>query len=316
MKIKSLKYLALAMFAGSVMLTSCEKDPEVFEAPTVTFNEGPSKVLDITEGTAFDLSIDITIGAPGKIEKITIERSKLLKDELVGEVLSVEKQDAFELTEVNFKHSDNIKYNEFTDGTIDAIEYTVIVKDRQGETKDATFTVTMGEYGMLSTEIVTGEIWKIHSLYGKGCWDLKADVAVTAIENDVDVVASRYMINNNGVSTLDSETNFDGSWSSDEVVWFRHGAPNEPVSAKGNGTKFVKVNDYDYAMAIKEVAMSLFDAAGEEGQLTAINAPAVDDIYIAVLGEEIYVIKITEIVKEEVATAKLNSGVIRFTYKK
>ena len=136
MKIKSLKYLALAMFAGSVMLTSCEKDPEVFEAPTVTFNEGPSKVLDITEGTAFDLSIDITIGAPGKIEKITIERSKLLKDELVGEVLSVEKQDAFELTEVNFKHSDNIKYNEFTDGTIDAIEYTVIVKDRQGETKD------------------------------------------------------------------------------------------------------------------------------------------------------------------------------------
>lgn len=315
MKIKSLKYLALAMFAGSVMLTSCEKDPEVFDAPTIAFEGTNSKILDIAEGPAYNLEFNVIIAAPGKIEKITIERSKLLNGKEVGEVLPVVNPKFDNLTEAAFMHSDNIKYNEFTNGTIDQIVYKVVVNDGQGEIVSSDFTVTMGEYAKLESE-KEGEIWKIQSKNGKGCWNLKADVAVTAIENDVDVVASRYMINNNGVSTLDSETNFDGSWSSDEVVWFRHGAPNEPVSAKGNGTKFVKANDYDYAMAIKEVAMSLFDAAGEEGQLTAINAPAVDDIYIAVLGEEIYVIKITEIVKEEEATAKLNSGVIRFTYKK
>ncbi|MFA5647858.1 MAG: hypothetical protein WC951_06070 [Bacteroidales bacterium] len=309
MKIKSLKYLALAMFAGSVMLTSCEKDPEVFEAPTVTFNEGSSKVLDITEGTAFDLSIDITIGAPGKIEKITIERSKLLKDELVGEVLSVEKQDAFELTEVNFKHSDNVNYEDFINGTIDAIEYTVFVKDRQGETKDATFTVTMGAYTTLVETENGGEIWHLMGS-GKGCWDLKNDVAVSAYDNTENETLGRYLISADNVA----ESTFTGAWNSNEVVWTN--SNNEEITTAGVGAKYVKANDFDYELGIKELALDVFNTAGTEGQLTAVEAPAVDDIYIGVLGEEVYVIKITEITPDADPTAKASLGVMKFSYKK
>ena len=53
----------------------------------------------------------------------------------------------------------------------------------------ADFTITMGAYTPLTTEVTTGEIWKIHGL-GKACWNLKEDVAVTGVGNADGVVAS------------------------------------------------------------------------------------------------------------------------------
>ncbi|MDD2197481.1 MAG: hypothetical protein PHE03_10740 [Bacteroidales bacterium] len=311
MKIKSLKYLALAILGGALMFTSCEKDPEVFDEPTITISEGNSVDLNITEGPTYALELNVTIAAPGKIEKISIERSKLLDGVLVGEVLSTENQNFFELTEAAFKHEDNVNYEDFINGTIDKVEYVFVVKDRQGGINSASFTVTMGAYETLSTEVETGEIWKIQSGLGKGSWNLKDDIGVTSLgEEEID---NRYMINANGVSTHgETETNFDGSWSSDEVEW-NSGSASDQVT-KGNGTKYVKANTYNYDTAIKEVALSIFNASEEAN--TEVVAPAVDDIYIGVHGEEVYVIKITEIDEEAVATEKANSGVMRFTYKK
>ncbi|MDD2549546.1 MAG: hypothetical protein PHD00_05545 [Bacteroidales bacterium] len=315
MKIKSLKYLALAMFAGVLTFTSCEKDPEVFDAPTIMFVGENSMVLDITEGPAYVLEFSATITAPGKIESVSVERSKILGNDVVGDVESKNYSDSNSgLAEATIRHEDNINSEDFTDGTIDKIEYAVVVTDEQGEVVSAVFTVTL-PFTKLEAE-KEGEVWKIQSFHGKGSWNLKDDVAVTAVGNEEDVVATRYMINNNGVSTSgDVVTNFDGSWSSGTVNWNSDNTTDGVT--EGNGTKFVKADGYDYELASIEVAWSLFNAAGEDNQSTEVDAPAVDDIYIGVLDDEIYVIKVTEVDETAEAPAgKANTGVLRFTYKK
>lgn len=315
MKIKSLKYFALAMFAGVVMFTSCEKDPVVFDAPTIVFAETNSLVLDVTQGTSYELEINITVTAPGTIEEFTVERSKLLSSTEVGSPFSFQISDFSGKTETTYKASDIVNYNEFINGTIDKIEYRVVVKDKQGVIRDAAFTVTMGAFTKLTTEVTIGELWKIQSA-GNGSWNLKSDEKITSIGNDN--AENRYMINATIEDTPgDVGTNFTGSWSSFEVSWYRPSISNTEVT-KGNGTKFVKANTFNYTTAVKEVALSVFEAAGDAGQLTTIDAPAANDIYIGVLGTEVYVIKITEIDKAAVPPtgAKLNSGVMRFSYKK
>lgn len=309
MKIKSFKLLAVALLGGAVMFTSCGEDPEVFDAPTVTIAEGSSTVLSITEGPLYELEMNITINAPGKIESIAIERSKLLGNTEVGDVFAVDNQNFYEQTEASFVNSDNINYEEFTNGTIDKIEYMVIVTDRQGEIGEATFTVTMGAYTTLVETENGGEIWHLMGS-GKGCWDLKNDVAVSAYDNTENETLGRYLISADNVA----ESTFTGAWNSNEVVWTN--SNNEEVTTAGVGAKYVKANDFDYELGIKELALDVFNTAGTEGQLTAVEAPAVDDIYIGVLGEEVYVIKITEITPDADPTAKASLGVMKFSYKK
>ncbi|HNS29941.1 MAG TPA: hypothetical protein PKL52_05370, partial [Tenuifilaceae bacterium] len=205
---------------------------------------------------------------------------------------------------------DNINFEIFFDGSVDKIVYDFIVTDRAGNMGSADYTITMGAYTPLTTEVTTGEIWKIHGA-GKACWNLKDDAAVTAIGNDDEVVATRYLISSDDVNTVNDVPNFTGSWTSDEVAWTSTGGTN--YVTKGNGTLYVKANGYDYANAPKEVALYLYGAGTPSKD---VENPAVGDIYIGKLGEELYVIKITENNIDEEYQPKANTGVLRFSYKK
>ena len=311
MKMKFFKYAAIALLGGMVVFTGCnkEEEPTVFDDPTVTIEQGASLVLTPSEGPTYDLSLKVTIDAPGKINEIKIQRTKFLGSTIVKEDEFIN-QEHFDKTEATLNYPDNINFEIFFDGSVDKIVYDFIVTDRAGNLGSADFTITMGAYTPLTTEVTTGEIWKIHSL-GKACWNLKEDVAVTGVGNADEVVASRYIINSDSVNTATSDPNFTGSWTSDEVNWIS--TNGNPQNTKGNGTLYVKANDYDYTNAPKEVALSLYGAGTPSKD---VENPAVGDIYIGKLGEELYVIKITENNIDEEYQPKANTGVLRFSYKK
>ncbi len=314
MKIKTLKLFAFVLLGSAVMFTSCGEDPETFDAPTVNFDEGTTKVLDVTDVNPYELSLNVTITAPGTIESVTLERSKLLADNLVGEVFAFQLDGYAGKTEATIAKSDNINHEQFFNGEIDEIEYMVVVTDKQGEISSATFTVTMGAFTKLEN-VQNGEIWKIQNADGNGSWNLKDDEPVSSVTGSDEDAAKRYMINATRESTLDTESNFDGSWGSDAVEWYRESI-NDYHTTNGNGIKYVKAESFNFDVAIKEVALKIFNDAGAEGQLTLVETPAVNDIYIGVLNEEIYVLKITEIDATAEPGAKANTGVMKFTYKK
>ncbi len=311
MKMKFLKFMAISLLGGLVVFTGCKDDPDpiVYDDPTVTIAEGASLVLVPANGPTHELSLTVSIDAPGKIENIKIQRNKYLGTTLVDEY-EVTNQEHYNLTETVLNYTDNINFDPFFAGTIDKIEYVFIANDREGNFGDASYEITMGAYTALTTEVTTGEIWKLHG-DGKACWDLNGDVAVTAIGNAEAVVATRYIINSDEVNTHSTDANFTGSWTSNTVSWTSTGGTDYVTN--GNGAQYVKANGYDYANAPKEVALYLFGAGTPS---TDVENPEVDDIYIGKLGEELYVIKITENDIDAVYEPKLNTGVLRFTYKK
>lgn len=70
-----------------VVFTGCnkEEEPTVFDDPTVTIEQGASLVLTPSEGPTYDLSLKVTIDAPGKINEIKIQRTKFLGSTIVKE---------------------------------------------------------------------------------------------------------------------------------------------------------------------------------------------------------------------------------------
>lgn len=308
---KFFKYAAIALLGGMVVFTGCneEEEPTVFDDPTVTIEQGASLVLTPGDGPVHDLSLKVTIDAPGKINEIKIQRTKFLGTTIVKEDEFIN-QEHFDKTEATLNYTDNINFEVFFNGSVDKIVYDFIVTDRAGNMGSADYTITMGAYTPLTTEVTTGEIWKIHGA-GKACWNLKEDFAVTAVGNDDEVVASRYLISSDEENTSgETPANFTGSWTSNEVAWTSTGGTN--YVTKGNGALYVKANGYDYATAPKEVALYLYGAGTPSKD---VENPAVDDIYIGKLGEELYVIKITEN-DIDAEPNKANTGVLRFSYKK
>jgi hypothetical protein len=292
---------------GLLIFPGCTEDP--IDAPTVTITQGETLTLTPSSGPTFNLSLGIAITAPGKIKEIIIYRSNMLGETVVGDVASTLNQNFYQVTSAEFDHVESINFGLFFLGTINKIEFDIVVKDMEDQIGDAKITVTMGAYTALGNE-QQGEFWKIHSS-GNGSWNLKDNAAVTSIGNDAAVVALRYMINSDNVNTVNDPANFTGSWTSNTVSWTSTGGT--PYVTNGNGIQYVKANSYDYTNAPKEVALYMFGAGSPS---TDVVNPAVNDIYIGKLGEELYIIKITENNIDEVYTPKANTGVLRFTYKK
>lgn len=307
MKMNFFKYAAVALLGGMVLFTSCEKDSE-FDDPKVKIEQGSAFELDPSQGPVYELSLDASIVAPGVIDKIVVERTKLLNNETVDQGEYIFDGEHVGVTETDISYGDFINYEPFFDGTIDKIEYLIVVTDKEGNIGDAMFTVTMGGYTALDIEFTEGEIWNIYGS-GKGCWNLKDDLAVSALGDGIE--ATRYMINTDAEGSTDKNFPFTGSWSSVESTWISSGG--NTMVTKGNGTEFVKANGYDYEKAPRELALHLF----ENGEATTfVEAPEADDIYIAKLEDELYVIKIIANDTEVDPNSKLNNGVLRFSYKK
>jgi hypothetical protein len=306
------KYLALATIASVFAFTACEDDPIVTPAdPTIAITGTPSFVIPVTATANPTVSFVFTVDAPGKIKNLKIVRTEYLGTATVGTPVEQPYNVAIGATTYEETFTSEVMYGKFHKGEIDEVEFMVIVTDNNDKIASAEYIVTMGAYTALATEITTGEMWKLHST-GKACWDLKNDVAVTAIGTAAE--ANRYIINSDNVGTLNDPSNFTGSWTSGTVNWTATGGTAQVTT--GNGTKYVKANIFDYTNAKKEKALYMFNLAGTADQLTSISNPAVNDIYIAKKGDELYVIKITVNNTTEVAPTKANTGVLKFTYKK
>ncbi|BDX39061.1 hypothetical protein CYCD_24160 [Tenuifilaceae bacterium CYCD] len=303
----------MAIVALSFLFSGCSKDDETTPAdPTVTITEGTSLAIPANTSTAtpYSLTLHVTIDAPGKIKSIVFNRNAYLGETLVTpytETITTYNNE----TTASIDKTDDIVLGQFHLGTIDKISYEFIITDVNDVIGEATFDVTMGSYTAFTSEIITGEIWKLHSS-GKACWDLKGDSTVTAIGDNYSV--KRYIINSDNINSANIESNFTGSWTSNSVSWTSAGGTNYVTN--GNGIKYVKANSFDYTNAKVEKANYVFELAGTTNQLTSIVNPAVDDIYIAKKDAELYVIKITELNTTEAAPTKANTGVLRFTYKK
>lgn len=309
---KLTKYMALATIASMLAFTACEEDPIVTPAdPTVTITAPTSYVIPVTATANPTVSFDFTVDAPGKIKSLKIVRTEYLGTTTVG--TPVEQLYNVAIGALTFEETftSEVNYGKFHLGTIDEVEFMVIVTDDNDNIAEAEYIVTMGAYTALATEVTTGEMWKLHST-GKACWDLKNDAAVTAVGTAVE--ANRYIINSDNVGTLNDPSNFTGSWTSGTVNWTSTGGTAQVTT--GNGTKYVKANSFDYANAKKEKALYVFNLASAADQLTTVTNPVVGDIYIAKKDAEIYVIKITVNNTTEVAPTKANTGVLKFTYKK
>src|SRR5690554_4475072 len=191
MKMNFFKYAAVALLGGMVLFTSCEEDT-VFDNPKVKIEQGSAIELEPSQGPVYELSLDVSVVAPGVIDKIVIERTKYLNDEVEDYGEYVFDGEHVGVTETEFTYGDHINFEPYFDGAIDKIEYFVVVTDKEGNVGDAKYAVTMGGYTALEIEFTKGEIWNIYGL-GMGCWNLKDDVAVSALGDQYEDV--RYMIN-------------------------------------------------------------------------------------------------------------------------
>ncbi len=305
------KYLALTAIASMFAFTACEEDPITPADPTVTITGTPSFVIPVTQTNNQAISFEFSVDAPGKILELKVMRTYYKGADQVGDPFSTPYPEKIGQTSAEIEFNGEVNTGLFHLGTVDLVEFQVIVTDENENIAEIEYNVTMGAYTALTTEFTTGEMWKLHST-GKACWDLKNDIGVTAIGDAA--APDRYMINSDNTGTLNTESNFTGSWTSGTVNWTSTGGTAQITN--GNGTKYVKANSFDYANAKKEKALYVFDLAGTADQLTSISNPAVDDIYIAKKGDELYVIKITVNNNTEVAPSKANTGVLKFTYKK
>ncbi len=176
------------------------------------------------------------------------------------------------------------------DNAEDVETFTVTITDKDGLTTSSTFSVTTAAAATpLATE-VTGAFFHIQGSL-QGSFDLVGDTTVPASGSD----AIKDMMNTDAAAAA-----FTGSWE----------------SGAGNGTNFVKAVAFDYANATVESATAAY-AAGTAS--TAITAPAVGDVYIALLSRNSnsYVaISITEVDAANNECSCGNTGKITFDYKK
>ncbi|WP_421752887.1 hypothetical protein [Croceimicrobium sp.] len=165
--------------------------------------------------------------------------------------------------------------------------YSFTVTDKDGNTDNVTFTVTVEANATPMTNETNGAFFHIAGSL-EGAYDLVNGTVVGASQPD----ASKDMENTDAAGDA-----FTGSWMA------------------ANSTMFVKDNSYDYANATVEAATSSF-AAGTAS--ASVSNPAVGDIYIAKLrgGSTYAVIKIVNVDPSDNTCNCGNTGKITFDFKK
>lgn len=304
---KTKVFLLLAILAGLFTITSCTEDETALE-PVVTLSVQNTGVeLDFVTGAASqNVSFSVLVQADGKLKDFQVIQKKMNDGSITNTLDLSPAANVFE-GKTDYTFAFNFDYVAADFAGLDSIYYEFIAIDELDQVGDAGYRISMKVYTRLTTEVTTGKIYSIMGA-GKACWDLKNDAAVSAVG---DLSATRYMINSNTTGApVGSPSTFDGSWKSDQVVW---AGTSGDVTTAGNSTDFVKANTYNYDNAYKETALTAFNSGVASKTVTA---PVVNDIYIAKLGTEIYVIKITKVDNTTVPTTKENTGVLEFSYKK
>ena len=284
MKMKFVKYMALAIFGSAVLFTSCEEDPIVYDEPTIEFagDVGTSTVINFNqfENLTYNFSITVTGTADAGVQELKVTRTKLLGTTSVDESTFDYSAEFLNQTTFSKVVTDNIQFLHFMN--FDKIEYKFWVTDKEGLISDITFTVTENTPFANSKD---GYFFHIAGLL-HGAYDLENDMTV----GQTGAAANKHMIN-----TDEAGATFTGKWTS------------------GNETKYFKMNSYDYTAGLAMVAMRAFDAAAAS---IDVSAPAANDIFIALKGDKYFVVKVTNVLPTFDTGTGGNKGKIEFSYKK
>lgn len=286
--------LALAS-ASIVFLASCKDDPKKKSAPTVVVKTAADKELkEAAKEADFPLLIQATPDKDVTIKKITIQvingDSKLDVVEL-----NTEKSKTLNATLAKIERKEipeNVKVGKIA----------IVVTDSEKATTAPTI-----EFNFNGTNPSTDEAkWSaskegvINNAAGvkEGAFNLKAGVKVKLTEGNK---ADRYMMN-----TTASGKAFAAAWTSGKITSID---PNP----EGNGCKFQKVTlDFD-KVTVKEAEAAYKDAEAK----MAVDGVAANDVYLAKLGDEFYIIKIQKVDKDNNSTRKeSDKGCIEFTDRK
>ncbi len=304
---KTWRLFFLAVIASVFAFSSCsdEEDPITALEPTITLSEGTSVQLDfIGEGKAtLNVNFDVTVQAEAKLKNFTVTMIKVKDNEEFGET-PVTVTDYADKTDFTYQFNLDFTADDFAG--VDALVYEFIATDKIDQVKDARFTITMKNYTLLEN-LKQGKIYNLMGS-GRAAWNLEGDSAMSVSHDKM----YKYLINSDNVGSVGTNpSNFTGSWTSSSV---EYPTSSGTATVEGNGTLFVKANDFNFNVAYKEKAIEAFDAAGDAATSSVAN-PEVGDIYIAKKDAEIYVIKITKN-DATVAPTKANTGILEFEYRK
>lgn len=288
MKIRNfLRFAAIvALFAG---FTACEEDDDGSLGPSllitesgsgategaVTINQGSSLVF-IWDARKGDTDMDnFSVSVSG------VNTPNPLPASLAGNTFPYDIANADDETYLDTLIFPNAGIN------TGVTSYTFSVTDKDGNTANKSFTVTVAANATPMTNETTGAFFHIQGSL-EGAYDLMNGAVVSASGADAD----KDMEN-----TDDAGVAFTGSWEA------------------ANSTMFVKDNSFDYANATVEAAMSSFSNGTAAA---AVTNPADGDIYIAKLrgGNTYAVIKVTDVDPTDNTCNCGNTGKITFDFKK
>jgi lipoprotein len=290
--------LALAS-ASMVFLSSCKDDPKKKPAPTVQVQATGNKALD---GKAKEEHFPlIVIAKPADGLKISsIKLTVTYKGTDGADASSPEKTLSTTANKDLGGYTASIALTEIPAG-VKAGKLNLVVTD-----SDKNVAKTSVEFDFSGvTPPPADKGWEAEKTgafshsngTAMGGYDLKNNAAVSL--TDASKKANRYMMN-----TSAEDKAFTPAWTSEKVTSI---SPNP----EGNGTLFQKVelNFADVTVADAEAA---FKEASASKNVTGV---AKDQVYLAKLGEEFYIIKITEVSTTENARKGTDKGHIAFTYK-
>ncbi|GEM_PF-435792 len=256
-----------------------------YGAPSFNFNDQPKVVAHnfILEQN-YSLTFTLGINAPSKIDNFSIVKSKV-SDSGGRENTDVPLTGNF-VGQTSFNYNVDIPFTEADFVGFNRIEILFAVTDFSG--KQAFDTIKISRIYRF-TIVKQGEIYHAYAPE-KAAWDLDSDQAVAFSDPASQKSIRNIDPNNNGAGS-----NFTGSWDS------------------GNGTQFVKKNDFGYSSALITEAMAAYN---EGTKLTQVVNPAVNDIYIAKKDTRYYLIKVTGIDQTSGTDSDGDLGKLTFEYKK
>ncbi|MDX9846477.1 MAG: hypothetical protein RBT74_05795 [Tenuifilaceae bacterium] len=289
---KTIKYLAMLAFAGLVVFTGCkddDPDPIIPDGPVVTFSgvEGTALAVNFAEkeNHMFDVSFTVEVDVPGGVADFHMVRKALKGDVEVDEDLFDYKPGNLNKTTLSYPFTGVLDFYHFVNDDYDKIQYQFIVIDNNDKVGELIFTVTDATVFPQSKE---GKFYHIEGP-AHGAYNLDGDATVGADGE----AALKSMINTDAQGVA-----FTGKWTT------------------GNNTLFHKVN-YNFNAGLVREARLMFN---EANAVTAVDAPAVNDVFIAKKGDIYYVVKITAVTPGAIppggTESTVNKGEIQFSYKK
>lgn len=288
--------LALAS-ASMVFMASCKKDEPAKKAPTVEVKTAGGQVL---KGAAKEADFALVVEAkPAKDLRVTEINYMITYGGSSSELkkLKLEKSKTLEAW------LGKIERKEIPDGVKEGkIKITAIDSDKNQTIKEIDFNFSGAaptpnpETGWNAEK--QGGISHTNGI-GKAAYDLKNGKSVT-LDNKT-AATDRYMMN-----TSLTGKGFTAAWTSDKVTGIAE--PNN----KGNGTEFAKIAG-DYATITPADAEAAFNAGAKTKDVTGVKE---NDVYVAKLNTELYIIKITRIdMSNNSARKESDKGCIEFSYK-